>query len=227
MSCCGGLFTAKKFVLTLDEDLYGDKMVSCTEKLFSLKIPATIFVDFKTTMSRSYVRELKDQGFDLQMHWVRYPRRKYAIFGRYIGYFFKEEPSFERQKAALESLLDKDIIGNRTHGLEWKCPFPRKSRDDFVYPWRVMFENGIKFSSSVFGFPSPFRPSDLANKSFDLLEIPITHYEQVPSEKPLIVGLYHPHYEVWYSAVEWALQHHYEFLTMEECAKELLAINSA
>lgn len=203
---------AKTFLFSLDEDLFGDKMKVVTDRLHSIGISATVFVDHKTTMSRRYIAQLKEQGFDLQMHWVRLKRKS--------RFLFPVEVSFKRQKQDLESLLDKEILGNRTHGLEWRCPFPRISSFDFVFPWHVMEIHGIRFSSSTYGFPHPFTPKTILGADFALTEVPVTHYERVPENEDFVVGLYHPHYDCWAKAAVLGKEYGYVFKTVSQFLEE-------
>jgi hypothetical protein len=197
----------KIFLLTFDEDLYGDKMQAVTDELHKLGVPATIFIDFRSKMAQEYAAKLKEQGFELQMHWVRFPcRTKKSLY-------FRREVSFEEQKKKVEKIIGQPVTGNRTHGLEWRGP-------NFIYPWEIMSQNGIKYSSTMYGFPNNFSPVDLKGKPLGIIEIPITHYESVPiKENELIVGLYHPHYDNWKAAVEWGITHKYKFMTISKKLK--------
>jgi hypothetical protein len=194
----------KVLCVTLDEDLIGNKITETTDELTRQGIKATIFIDFRTKMSKETVKKLKSQGHECQMHWIRFPVRTKKYW-----YLLRKEVSFAEQKAILEAKLEQKITANRTHGLEFRGP-------NFIYAWEVMQKNGIKYSSTVFGFPEPFIPIDLDGNPFKLTEFPINCYEKIPKAENLVIWLGHPHYNNWKGVVNWAKSQNYEFWTLGE-----------
>jgi peptidoglycan/xylan/chitin deacetylase (PgdA/CDA1 family) len=105
------------------------------------------------------LRSIIDLGWEVGLH------------GGYFSYDNIEE--IKKEKAILERIIGKEIIGNRNHYLRFKVPdsWDLLSKAGFKYDTTLGYNDAIGFRN---GMCHPFVPFNLDNdRSIDILEIPL------------------------------------------------------
>jgi len=166
MKLKNGLKTALSFVIKKWDPWHNFNQIINLEKKYNAK-SSFYFLATKKGLNRGYkIEKLKKeiinidkQGWEIGLH------------GGYYSYNNLEE--LKKEKKKLEKILNKEIIGFRSHYLRFKIP----------ETWELLKKAGFKYDTSfgyaeTVGFKNgichPFKPYNLnTNKQINILEIPL------------------------------------------------------
>lgn len=178
------------FIMTHDEDRFGDKSLYMTDYEKSIGATSTMFIEIET-ITKEALNKMISSGIDVQLHWDRMRE-----LGREIGIWkfkpIKKPYGLGKQIKLLSSRIGNnyDIIANRNHFLTW--------RGDYTQTFRILHQHNIKIDSTyggdapffgyLFGTGSFFYPIDTNGLIIPILEVPFldmdgTHDIQIKDGK--------------------------------------------
>ena len=218
------------FIMTHDEDSFGDKSTYMTDYEVSIDATSTFFI-VPDRITEQGLEKMLSQGIDVQLHWDRTQRnrRLFGLIGLWRIRPFTRLYNLEEQIQQLLLRLPKGykILGNRNHFLVWE--------GDYTQTFRILYAHNILLDSTygpdnpyygyLFGTGLPFYPVDKNGLIIPVVEIPFLDMDgnRIKNNKLIFEGgtmkrlisdsreefhetivlIFHPHGMALYPSVDW------------------------
>lgn len=175
------------FVLTHDEEAFGDRAIYQAEYAAREGAPTTFFV-IPGRMTAAGAERLRASGAEIALHWDRgFPEPRLRKIG--VGPFQPlavREGLAEQQEAIARLAAPEWVVSQRLHGLLWGA--------DWAGTFRALAAAGLRLDSSLgptgevppgfpFGTALPFHPLDDGGRPFLLWEVPFTFQDDEKMER--------------------------------------------
>ena len=165
--CSKGKY-AGTFIMTHDEDYYGDKIKYMIDHEKSIKATSTFFITPSPRITKKAAKEFFEVS-NFALHW---DKMKSSLFFM-LGFPCSNEDELNRQINLLESNYGRKITSNRNHFLKWDT--------HYTNVFRALCKNGIKLDSTygpnygrgyLFGTNFAFFPMETNGMPMPILELP-------------------------------------------------------